>query len=61
MPASGQIEPHEHVARLHQRQERRLVRLAAGIGLHIGEAAGKQPAGALDRQGFRDIDNWQPP
>ena len=56
MAAGGEVEPHERVARLHQRQEHALVGLAAGIGLDVGEAAGKQPAGALDRQILGDVD-----
>ncbi len=33
-----------------------LVGLAAGIRLHVGEAAVEQLAGALDRQAFGDVD-----
>ena len=44
MAARRQIEAHEDVARLEQGQENRLVGLAAGIGLHIGETAAEQPA-----------------
>ena len=56
--ASGrEVEAHEGVARLHQRQEHALIRLAAGIGLDVGEAAVEQLAGALDRQRLRDVDD----
>ena len=56
MAAGGEVEPHEHVARLHQRHEHALIGLAAGIGLDVGEAAGEQLAGALDRQVLGDVD-----
>ena len=56
MAAGGEIEAHERVARLHQREEHALIGLAAGIGLDVGEAAVEQSAGALDRQTFRDVD-----
>ena len=56
MAAGGEVEPHERVARLHQRHEHALIGLAAGIGLDVGEAAGKQLAGALDRQILGDVD-----
>ena len=56
MPAGREVEPHEGVAGLHQRHEHALIGLAAGIRLDVGEAAGEQLAGALDRQIFRDVD-----
>ena len=56
MSAGGEIEAHERVARLHQRQEHALVGLAAGIRLNVGEAAAEQHAGALDRELFGDVD-----
>ena len=56
MAARREVEPHEHVAGLHQRQEHALIGLDAGIGLDVGELAGEQLAGALDRQPFRDVD-----
>ena len=56
MAACGEIEAHERVARLHQRHEHALIGLAAGIGLHVGEAAVEQLAGALDRELLGDID-----
>ena len=42
MAAGGEIEAHEGVAGLHQRQEHRLVGLGAGIRLHVGELAAEQ-------------------
>ena len=54
--AGGEVEAHERVARLHQRQEHALVRLAARVRLDVGEAAVEQDAGALDRELFRDVD-----
>ena len=45
-----------HFAGLHQRHEHGLIGLRAGIRLDVGEAAGEQLAGALDRQIFRDVD-----
>ena len=56
MAAGGEIEAHEGVAGLQQRQEHRLVHLAAGIRLHIGELRAEQFLGALDRQRFGDVD-----
>ena len=53
VPACGEIEAHECVAGLHQREEHALIGLAAGIGLDVGEAAVEQLAGALDRELFR--------
>ena len=56
MAAGREIEAHEGVAGLHQRQEDALIGLAAGIRLDIGEAAVEQSAGALDRQLLGDVD-----
>ena len=56
MPAGGQIHPHERVAWLQQGQEHRLIRLGAGMGLHIGERAVEQGLGPLDRKPLGDID-----
>ena len=47
--------PQDGVAGRQQRQEHRLVGLCAGMRLHIGERAAKQPAGALDRQALGDV------
>ena len=58
MPARGEVETHERVARLQQREEHRLVRLAAGIRLHIGELAVDKLLDALDRQRLDDIDKF---
>ena len=57
MAAGGQIQAHEGVAGLQQREEHRLVGLGAGMRLDIGEGAVEQAAGALDRQLFGDIDD----
>ena len=43
MAAGREIEAHERIARLQQRQKHRLIGLAAGIRLHIGETAVEQP------------------
>ncbi len=56
MSAGGEIEAHEGIAGLQQRQKHRLVHLAAGIRLHIGKARAEQLLGALDRQRFDDVD-----
>ena len=56
MAAGGEIEPHEGVAGLQQRQKHRLVHLAAGIRLHVGECGAEQFLGALDRQRFHHVD-----
>src|SRR5207244_6379292 len=44
------------VARLEQREKRRLVGLGAGVRLDIGKTALKEPLGALDRQTLGGID-----
>ncbi len=54
--AGGEVEAHEGVAWLEQRQKHRLVHLAAGIGLHVGERRTEQPLGALDGQRLGNID-----
>ena len=56
MSAGGEIEAHEGIAGLQQRQEHRLVHLAARIGLHVGELGAEQFLGAVDRQRFHHID-----
>ena len=56
VPARIEIETHERVARLQQRQEHRLVHLRAGIRLHVGEIDAEQLLGALDGELFGDID-----
>ena len=56
MAAGGEIEAHEGVAGLQQRQEHRLVHLAAGIRLHVGELRAEQLLGALDREFLGDVD-----
>src|SRR6266436_866105 len=56
MAAGCEIEAHEGIAGLQQRQEHRLVHLAARIGLNIRKVGAEQLLGALDRQRFGDID-----
>ena len=56
MAAGGEVEAHEGVAGLQQRQKHRLVHLAAGIRLHVGKAGAEQFLGALDRQRLGDVD-----
>ena len=51
-----QVQTHERVTRLQQRQEHRLVHLAAAVRLDIGEFAVEQLLGPLDRQVLDDID-----
>ncbi len=54
--ARVQVEAHEGVARLQQRQEHGLVHLRTGIRLDVGEVDAEQLLGAFDRQFFGDID-----
>ena len=61
MAARGEIEPHERVARLHQREKHRLIGLAAGIRLHIGESAVEQPLTRSIASVSAMSTNWQPP
>jgi len=56
MSARREIEPQKDIARLQQGQEYGLIRLAAGIWLHIGEFAVEQAADTLDCQRFGNID-----
>ena len=56
MAAGGKIEAHEGVAGLQQRQEHRLVHLAAGVGLDVGKLGAEQFLGAIDRQCLGDVD-----
>ena len=55
MPARGEVEAHESVAGLKQRQKHRLVHLAAGVRLHVGEVRAEQLLGALDRERLGDV------
>ena len=57
-PPAAEVQAHESVAGIEQRQEHGLVHLAAGIGLDIGEAGAEQLLGALDRQGLDHIDKF---
>ena len=56
MAAGGEVEAHEGVAGLQQRQKHRLVHLAAGVRLDVGKAGAEQFFGALDRQRLGDVD-----
>ena len=56
--ASSQRQAHDRVARLDQSQHDGLVRLRAGMRLHVCEAAVEQLACALDRQSFRLVDKF---
>ena len=56
VPAGGEVEAHEGVARLHQGEEDGLVGLGARMGLHIGEAGAEELAGAFDGQALGDVD-----
>ncbi len=56
MPAGGEIEAHEHVAGLQEREKHRLIHLAAGVGLDVGETRAEEFLGAIDRERLRDVD-----
>src|SRR5208337_5091328 len=56
MAARGEIESHEGITRLQQSEKHGLVRLAAGIRLHIGKFAVEETGDTLDSQVFGDID-----
>ena len=56
VPARRQAQPHEGVARLHQRHEGGLVGGRARVRLHVGEAALEHLLGALDRQRLDLVD-----
>ena len=56
MAACIEAHPQDGVAGLDQRGEDALVGLRPGIGLHIGETAAKEFLGAVDGEGFGDVD-----
>ena len=56
MPAGGEVQAEERVARIHQRQEHRGIGRRAGMRLHIGELAAEQFGDAIDRKLLGDID-----
>ena len=56
MAAGGEVEPHEGVARPHQRQEHLGVGGRAGMRLHVGKGAAEQLGHALDREPLDDVD-----
>ncbi|ENN85865.1 hypothetical protein RHSP_17832 [Rhizobium freirei PRF 81] len=51
-----QVETHESIARLQEREEDGLVHLRTGVRLNVGEVDAEQLLGALDGELFRDID-----
>jgi hypothetical protein len=53
--AGRQVHAHEGVARAHGGHEDRLVRLAAGMRLDVGEGRPEQRLGAFDGQGLGDV------
>ena len=62
MAAGGKIEPHEGVARLHQRHEHFGVGRRAGMRLHVGEASSRTASltrSIASRSAMST--NWQPP
>ena len=56
MTAGGKVEPHEGVARLHQRHEHFGIGRRAGMRLHVGEAAAEQFGHPLDREPLDNVD-----
>ena len=56
MTSGRQRHAEDRVAGLQQREEDRLIRLGAGMRLHIRETTAEQLLGALDREAFGDID-----
>ena len=56
MPAGIEPHPEDCVAGLGNSEQNGLVRLTAGMRLHIGKVATKQLAGPLDREQFHHID-----
>jgi hypothetical protein len=61
VPAGREVEAHEGVARLEQRQEHGLVRLRAGVRLHVGEAAAEQRLARSIASVSASSTNSQPP
>ena len=56
MAAGGQIEAHERIAGLQQREEHRLIGLAARVRLDVGELAAEELRHAVDGELFGDVD-----
>ena len=56
MAAGVEAHAQNRVAGLGERQEHRLVRLAAGVRLHVGEAAAEEPRHPLDRELLGHVD-----
>ncbi len=55
---AGEVHAEKRVARLQKREEHRLVRVSAGMGLHVCEAAIEQTLGAIDGQPLDFIDEF---
>jgi hypothetical protein len=51
-----QVEAHEAVARLQQREEDRLVHLAAAVGLHVGKLRSRTASWRVRWRGFDLVD-----
>ena len=56
MAAGGEVEPHEGVARLHQRHEHFGIGGRAGMRLHVGERTAEQLLDAVDREPLDHVD-----
>src|SRR5690606_37259044 len=54
--ARGEAQPEDRVARLHEGEVDRRVRLRARMGLHVREAALEEGLGAVDRELLGDVD-----
>jgi hypothetical protein len=59
--AGREVEAHEGVARLHQREEHGLVGLGAGMRLDVGEPAAEQRLARSMASVSAMSTNWQPP
>jgi hypothetical protein len=56
MPAGGEVETHEGIARLHQRHEGRRVGRRPGMRLDVRESASEELRHALDGEVFGNVD-----
>ena len=56
MAAGGEAHPQNGIAWLYQGQKNGLIRLGAGMRLHVGELAVEELLGAVDGELLRDID-----
>ena len=55
VPAVGQVQPHDGIARRKHRSVRRLVGLRAGMRLHVGVFGAEELFGAVARQVFHNV------